>query len=226
MASDGRSLAPPTSLVFDLGGVVVRWEPEAFLAEVYPDPSVRDAVHRELVRHDDWHELDRGTLTPADAVRRTARRAGLPETTVARFLDHVPAALAPDPEALALLRDLRGAGHTLFCLSNMHHAFVEHFEREHDFLDLFAGRVISCRVGLVKPERAIFEHLVAEHELAPAATVFVDDDPTNVAVAQSVGLRALRFEGVERCRRDLERMGCGSSEAGGSATSSASPASP
>ena len=157
---------------FDLGGVVVRWAPEAFLADVYPDPGVRARVRDGLVHHDDWHALDRGTLTAEDAIDRAAARTGLSPGTVARFLDHVPDALAPIPETVALLEDLRRAGHALYYLSNMHHAFLERLEAR-PCMTLFAGGVFSCRVGTVKPEPAIYEQVLAAYGLDAQTAVFV-----------------------------------------------------
>lgn len=207
-------------VVFDLGGVVVRWAPDEFLADVYPDPAVRERVRTELVRHDDWRELDRGTLTADAALRRASARSGLSKETIARFLDHVPDALEPVPETVALLRDLKCAGHQLFCLSNMHHAFVERFEQEHDFLDLFDGVVVSCRVGLVKPEPAIYEHLLATHDLQGKDAVFVDDDRRNVQVGETLGMRGIHFVDAAQCRLELLRLGCSAT------SSSSSPPSP
>ena len=198
-------------VIFDLGGVVVRWDPEAFLVDVYPDPDVRAKVRSGLVMHADWHALDRGTLDPAEAVRRASERTGLPEDTVVRFLDHVPAALTTFPDTIDLMRDLRRAGHTLFCLSNMGHASIEHIERAHDFWDVFAGGVISCRIGAIKPEPAIYEHLIAAYGLDAPRAVFIDDAPHNVEGARRVGLQALLFEDAAQCRRDLAALGCATS---------------
>lgn len=196
------------NVIFDLGGVVVRWEPEAFLAEVYPESGVREKIRSGLVLHDDWHALDRGTLTAEAAVGRVSERTGLPADTVLRFLDYVPGAVTPIPETIELLRDLKRAGHTLYCLSNMGHATIDHLERQHDFWDAFDGGVISCRVRKLKPEPAIYEHLLAEYGLEAGAAVFLDDAPRNVEGARRVGLRAILFEDATQGRRELARLGC------------------
>ena len=78
------------NIVFDLGGVVVTWEPEAIIAQVFADPMVQALVHTEIFRHADWLALDRGTLPWQEAVKRGAHRTGLSEAEVATLLQQVP----------------------------------------------------------------------------------------------------------------------------------------
>ena len=173
-------------IIFDLGGVVVRWEPAALLAQ-FGDPATCNVLHAELIGHADWLELDRGTMAPEDAVARAARRTGLSEQTVRHFLHKVPASLVPFPNSWVAYK-LRDRGHSLYCLSNMHFASIEYLERTHDFWDVFSGKVISCRIGLCKPEAKIYAHLLDAYQLDAADMVFVDDVEVNLAAARPFGI--------------------------------------
>lgn len=195
-------------IIFDLGGVVVRWEPAALLAQIFGDPATCNVLHAEFIGHADWLELDRGTMAPEDAVARAARRTGLSEQTVRHFLQKVPASLVPIPETVGLLRKLRDRGHSLYCLSNMHFASIEYLERAHDFWDVFSGKVISCRIGLCKPETKIYAHLLDAYQLDAADTVFVDDVEVNLAAARPFGIRTIRFESSAQCAEELRLLGC------------------
>ncbi len=192
-----------TSVIFDLGGVVVRWQPEALLEALYPDRATRAQVRSGLLRHADWHELDRGTLTREAALAGAAKRTGLPEPTFARFLDAVPGGLAIVPDTVDLLHRVKRTGRRLYCLSNMHHAFIDHLEDAYDFWDVFDGVVISCRVQMVKPEPEIYRHLLSRYRLVPEETVFVDDAPENVEVARREGLQGVLFEDASQCANEL-----------------------
>jgi putative hydrolase of the HAD superfamily len=196
------------NVVFDLGGVVVAWRPDEIVARAFVDPHTRLIVEREIIRHPDWLELDRGSLSVDAAVRRAAARTGLSETEVREFIEGVPAALVADADVVALVRRLHGAGHRLFCLSNMPALSMEHLERVYDFWELFSGAVISSRVGHCKPEPAIYEHLIAAYQLDPTDMVFIDDVAANVAAAATFGIRTIRFETVEQCEAELRRLGC------------------
>jgi putative hydrolase of the HAD superfamily len=196
------------NVVFDLGGVLVAYDRAALVTRLYPDPVEQAAVRRELIDHEDWIALDRGTLSEAAAVARVAERAGLPATRIARLIDEVASAWRPVPGMDPLLRRLHANGHTLFCLSNMHPASAAFLERSFSFWDVFAGVVISCRVGLCKPEPAIYAHLLERFGLKAAETVFVDDLAENVAAAAAFGIHPVRFESPEQCARALETLGC------------------
>lgn len=195
------------NIVFDLGGVVVRWDPEAIIAGVFDDPADRAVVRREIFGHPDWLELDRGTLARDEAIVRGAQRSGLPEAEVERLLHHVPPSLVPIPGTVDLLHRLKARGHTLYCLSNMHFASIEYLERTHGFLDVFTGKVISCRLQLCKPEPGIYAHLLKTHGLDAASTLFIDDVEVNLKAAAQLGIRTLRFEDPAQCERELHALG-------------------
>ena len=196
------------NIIFDLGGVVVRWEPKALLARTFDDPAICRVVYSEFLGHPDWLELDRGTLAPADAVARAARRTGLRDHVIDNLLNNVPSSLVPIPETVDLLYRLRAQGHSLYCLSNMHVASIEFLERSHGFWAVFSGKVISCRVKLCKPEEKIYAHLLDTYQIDPADAVFVDDVEINLAAARQFGIRTIRFESAAQCAGELEALDC------------------
>ncbi len=196
------------NIVFDLGGVVVRWEPETLIAEVFDDLEVRRVVHSGFVGHPDWVELDRGTLTPEDAVVRASERTGLSCSELSHFLERVPSRLIPITDTVELLYRLKAQGHSLYCLSNMHFASIEYLERVYDFFEVFTGKVISCRLNLCKPEPKIYSHLLETYGLDAADTVFIDDVEVNLTTARYMGIQIIRFENPFQCTDELRAIGC------------------
>jgi FMN phosphatase YigB (HAD superfamily) len=102
------------NIVFDLGGVVFTWEPEAIITKVFADPEVQTRARFGLFGHEDWRELDRGTLFRHGAIERAAIRTGLPVSDIAELLRQVPPALVAIPETVDLLYRLKARGHRLF----------------------------------------------------------------------------------------------------------------
>ena len=195
------------NLVFDLGGVVVRWDPDAIIAGVFDDEKIKDKVKKGVFEDADWLELDRGTLGRDEAIARAAHRTGVPEGEIKRLLHAVPPSLVVFPETVELLRRLKAKGYPLYCLSNMHFASIEYLEQKHDFWDLFQGRVISCRLQLCKPEAGIYEHLLRTYGLEAKATIFIDDVQKNLDAAATLGIKTLKFENAAQCERELRGMG-------------------
>ena len=196
------------NIVFDLGGVVVTYDRQGLMAELYADPALHAAVHAGIEEHLNWADLDRGTLPEAEAVAHAALRAGVPAPEFARFMTRMAVSWTVIPETVELLHRLRANGHALFCLSNMHPESTEFLERTFDFWEVFSGRVISCRVGFCKPEPAIYRHLLEHYALPPHETVFIDDLPVNLEAAAAFGIRTIRFEHPEQCAAALRALGC------------------
>ena len=196
------------NIIFDLGRVVVRWDPDAIIADAFADPSVRAVVRAQLIDHPDWLALDRGALSQHDAIGRAAIRTGLPPEHIASFFRRVPHALVAIPETVALMYRLKTAGHRLYCLSNMQTASIDHLERVYTFWDVFEGVVVSCRIRLIKPEPAIYAYLLEKHGLRGGDTVFIDDTAVNLEAAARFGIRTIQFEDTAQCERRLVAMGC------------------
>jgi HAD superfamily hydrolase (TIGR01509 family) len=127
------------AVIFDLGGVVLDWRPL---------------------------DLDRGTLSHAQAVPRFAARTGRDEAEMARRLLAVRDSLQPIAGTVALMRELSEAGVPLYCLSNMHAELAAWLQRTHDFWPVFRGVVISADEKLIKPDPEIFRRLLQRHGLS------------------------------------------------------------
>jgi putative hydrolase of the HAD superfamily len=194
------------NLVFDLGGVVVRWDPEAIIAGVFKEEDIKARVRDGVFGHPDWLELDRGTLGREDAITRAAKRTGVAPAEIKRLLHAVPPSLVVFPETVDLLHRLKRRGHPLYCLSNMHFASIEYLENTHTFWDVFDGRVISCRLELCKPESGIYEHLLKTYGLRAEDTLFIDDVQKNLDAAAKLGIKTLRFENAAQCERELRAL--------------------
>jgi len=196
------------NIVFDLGGVVVTWDPQAIVAGLFAEPAVRSAVLTGIIGHADWVSLDRGTLSVEEAIERAVKRTGLSRAQVARFFTQLPHALVPVPEMIDLLYRLKRQSSRLFCLSNMHVAAIEELDRSYTFGEVFLGRVISCRVHLCKPEPAIYRHLLKEHDLDAGETIFIDDMEANLMPAARLGIRTIPFGHPRQCEKELHALGC------------------
>lgn len=189
-------------LVFDLGAVLIRWEPALLVQQHFPqhapDAQAGAELARQMFSHADWHGFDSGLHTAEDIVALSARRLGLPYEAVRALVMPLGEHLEPIPETVALLRQLRerrDAGGSpplrLFYLSNMPQPYARVLQRRHPFLQWFDGGIFSGDVQLAKPQPEIFELLAARHGLEPARTVFIDDGLVNVEAARALGWQAI-----------------------------------
>ncbi|WP_158604455.1 HAD family hydrolase [Nocardioides mangrovicus] len=108
-----------------------------------------------------------------------------------------------DPDMIDLLDELRADGVRLALLSNAPHWQADAFD-ELAWTSVFEQKFVSARLGLSKPDPAIFEHVLAELDVPAGDVTFVDDRQANVDGAASVGIRAIRFTGVADLRAALD----------------------
>lgn len=196
------------NVVFDLGGVVFNWQPDALVRRVFDDPKTQALVRKKIIDHPDWIELDRGTLSLDAAILRGASRMGMSPQAITSLFHEVPRSLKPIEATIDLVRAVSESGHRLYVLSNMHLASADFLEKRYDIWNLFDGIVFSSRIQKVKPESAIYEHLLAEHRLDPTESIFIDDVSENLEAASTFGIRTIQFIDPVQCRADLAKLNC------------------
>jgi putative hydrolase of the HAD superfamily len=200
-------------LVFDFGGVLFRWEPQAFLARLLPQHAATeaDAIALKEVFFQgyggDWGDFDRGTVEPDVLAERIAARTGLHPEETRRVIAGVPAELQPIADTVALLRRLHAQGRALYYLSNMPAPFAQHLEDSHDFIALFRHGLFSSRVQLCKPEPAIFEMAQRSFEAEPEQILFIGDYASNIVAARAAGWQAIHFTSPAQCEAELVERG-------------------
>ena len=118
------------NVIFDLGGVVLKWSPDDILEEFYADEASRAQTKREIFQHGDWLDLDRGTLLEPDAIVRFHRRTGRSRDEMSALMQAVKDSLQPVPQTVALLEELAGRDIPLYCLSNMPAATADYLRQK------------------------------------------------------------------------------------------------
>jgi putative hydrolase of the HAD superfamily len=201
------------AIVFDFGVVLFRWRPAWLLRQCLPQHAVDEASATHWAQQvfqsygGDWGDFDRGAVTVPELVARIARRTGLAMAEVQTVVDAVPDELHPLPDSESLVHRLAEAGAALYYLSNMPAPYADHLERTHPVLRRFADGVFSARVGLAKPEAAIFDLAARRFGRAPPELMLLDDHPPNVTAAIEAGWNALHFTSADRCEAQLRERG-------------------
>jgi putative hydrolase of the HAD superfamily len=188
----------PLNLVFDLGQVMIRWEPMALVQRFFPDRCGPDAQTQALAqmcfRSPAWSAFDAGLLDTDGVAEQLAQHILEPQPRVRAMVLDIAHALMPIADSVAVLQQLhdwrRTHAHTglrLHYLSNMPEPYADHLLQAHAFFACFDDGVFSGRVKLAKPDPAIYAHAEQVLGLVPAHTVFFDDHLPNVHAALERG---------------------------------------
>jgi 2-haloacid dehalogenase len=195
------------TVVFDLGGVLVDWDPRQLYLRLLPDEATVEAFLAE-VGFAEWNAQQDAGRPFADAVEELAGRhpdhGDLIRAYPVRFADSLRGEI---PGSVAILRELVDAGVATYALSNWSAETFPHALARFAFLAWFDGIVLSGAEGVSKPDARLFRILVDRYDLRPEATVFIDDSPANVAAAAALGFTSFRFSDAATLRDDLARLG-------------------
>ena len=194
------------AVVFDLGNVLVRWDPYG----PYEGRMDRDAVTAffEELGFGEFNRRQDAGRSWASARAEVGERAPhlLPALDI--YVDHFAASLLGPVDGMAeLVEELGAAGVRLLGLTNWSAETFHTAEPAAPAIGLLEDVLVSGREGVVKPDPRIFRLLADRYGLDPGRTVFVDDVPANVAAAADAGFDALLFTDAARLRADLASRG-------------------
>jgi 2-haloacid dehalogenase len=196
-----------TAVVFDLGGVLLDWNPRYLYRQLFADPGeMEDFLARICTQ--DWHRQHDLGVDITASCRRLAELHPAYQDAIMAWAERGEEMIAGQfDETVGVLSEVKAAGLPCYALSNMEpEMFTIRFAR-FPFMTWFDGCVISGLERVVKPDRRIFEILLDRYALTPETTVFVDDLQRNVEAARAVGINAVRYTGAERLRQDLRALG-------------------
>lgn len=195
------------AIVFDLGGVLIGWDPRLLYRKLFADEASVDRFLHEVDFYG-WNvEQDRGRSFDEGIAELSARFPHYAEFIRAydeRYPEALSGAIEPTVQVLSKLRQ---AGYPLYALSNWPAEKFEYARAQFDFLNWFETIVVSAHVKLVKPDPRIFELLLKRIGRQAPECLFIDDAEANVRAAQALGFQTIRFEAAPQLVVELRRFG-------------------
>lgn len=197
------------NILFDMGSVLVRFEPAEFIARLHLGPEDAEALRREVFRSADWVRLDRGVFTQQQMIDAAcARLPARLHPYVADLVLHWDADRPEVPGMYELVRELAENGYALYLLTN---ASIRHREYwpTFRFAPFFGDRImLSAAWHLMKPEYEFYEKAIELLGFDPNESVFIDDQPVNVEGAEGCGIPGIVFHNdVALLRQRLREKG-------------------
>ena len=194
------------TLVFDIGNVLVNWYPLDYIKTFVADEEEARELTKIVFEGPEFKKGDHGDYTRAQT--REALLARYPERAelIGRILEGCDEILVASPENTALLRELKAAGFSLYYLSNTNPSAFDYMTRTHEFFRYLDGGIASFKVGLLKPDPAIFKLFARTYGKDPGQCVFVDDTPVNTATAAACGFGTVTLRTIPSLREELMKF--------------------
>ena len=181
------------AVIFDIGNVLTRWQPEAFYDRVI-GADRRQALFAEVDLHAMNEIVDAGGLFRETIYGWADRHPGW-GAEIRMWYDRWIELASPRIEgSIALLRALRAKGVPVFSLTNFGSYSYEEARGKLDFLSEFDREYISGRMGVTKPDPRIYQMVEDDCGIAPGRLLFTDDKVENIAAAAARGWQVHPFE--------------------------------
>lgn len=196
----------PTA-VFDVGNVLVRWDPFRVYREMIPDEAKRNWFLQNVCTSA-WNlEQDRGrsweegiALLVASHPEWEAQIRAYDE----RWHEAVPGMIE---DSVAVLEELKARGEKVYGITNFSREKWAECLIRFPFLQSFDGVVVSAHERVIKPDPAIYQILFERYDLAPEDCIFIDDSAKNIETARSLGMQGIHFVEPIDLRAELARHG-------------------
>jgi HAD superfamily hydrolase (TIGR01509 family) len=191
-------------LLFDLGGVLIDFAGFAELPRLLRDPPSPAEMRQRWICSEAVRLFELGRIGPEEFADRFRSEWGL-EMSGQEFLRRFTEWARGLYPGAAHIRGRLAAAHSIACLSNSN---VLHTPLHRAAIGPYIERCFfSNELGLLKPDPAIFEHVIRALAVPPARIAFFDDTGVNVEAARRVGMSAYRVEGVAELERRLAQIG-------------------
>lgn len=193
-------------VLWDVGNVLLRWDVRELYRRVFDDPDEMERFLAEVWTPQHNLRCDGGEpfeVVIAEVVAQHPHYEHQVRAAHERWIETIP---GPVPGMAELLAELRTAGCTQIGVTNFS-AQTFPLVADRPELRLLDDVVVSGRLGVLKPDPAIYLHALELAGATPQQAVFVDDSLPNVEGARAVGLEALHFVDAQQVRADLARLG-------------------
>jgi 2-haloacid dehalogenase len=194
------------TVIFDLGNVLVQWNPTNLYDKIFSDKTERDHFLNYIATMD-WHSEQDAGRSPKEATELLVKEhPGWTKPIRAFYARWKEMFAGPIEGSVEILKELKEKGHKVYALSNWNAELFNDTVDDFPFLQWFDDKVISGEVKLKKPDAAIYKLAFERFKIKPQQAVFIDDADENIKTAKSLGLHAILFKNPAALRQELQTL--------------------
>ena len=179
------------NVVFDMGNVLVNYDPDLVTRQYTDDPELIREVHNVLFCSQEWLKLDAGLITEESALRSVLKRFRTEEDrslSAKCFWDWDKYNMHPAPGMAEIIQELKARGNGVYVLSNASIRLPKVYRRVMPAAELYDGVFFSAEYRCIKPQAMIYETFLKQFRLKAGDCFFIDDLPENIEGAEAAGM--------------------------------------
>ena len=199
--------ASPSAAVFDLGGVLIDWNPRHLYRKLFQHEADMEYFLANICTTE-WNlQQDAGRTFSEACAALKLEHSSKGEMIDAWFERFDEMMAGPIVDTVDILAELRERQVPIYALSNWSAETFPFAQRRFEFLQWFRAVFLSAEVRLVKPDPRIFQYFCERFGLIPEQIIYIDDLQHNVEAASRIGMQAIRFSDPASLREELVQLG-------------------
>jgi 2-haloacid dehalogenase len=191
------------TIVFDLGGVLLDWDPRHLYRKLFSDEKELEYFLTEICTPSWNAQMDASKPFQEAIDELIPCYPAYAEQIQAYFTRWKEMMGGAYPDVVDILRELKSQGWPLAALSNWSTETFPRVKEDYEFLEWFDPLILSGELGVAKPDPAIFQHLLQELEVKPQVCLFIDDSFENIREADRQGFDTIHFKSPALLREEL-----------------------
>ena len=193
------------SIIFDLGNVLVDWDPRHVFDEHYFDSEEKRKYFFNHICTSDWNEeQDAGRSIVTATLERISLFPDWEKPIRDYYGRWTEMLKAPIPGSVEILRQLKDSGkYRLYALTNWNAGLFDIALVRYDFLHWFDGRVVSGEEKIRKPFPEFYQLLLDRYKTTAKESLFIDDNLRNIKAAEALGISSIIFQNPEQLKQEL-----------------------
>ncbi|REE01604.1 HAD family hydrolase [Marinoscillum furvescens] len=195
------------TIVFDLGGVLIDWDPRNLYRQLFDDEKEMESFLKDIC-HLQWNaQMDAGRSFQEAVDELSDQYPHYREEIQAywhRWLEMIPGQI---DGTVALLNQIAQKDYQLLALTNWSAETLPLVMPDYPFFDHFEGIVVSGEEKLVKPDPKFYQVLLDRYQVKAEEALFIDDNADNIAAAAELGFPTIHFKNPEELAQRLQNLG-------------------
>jgi 2-haloacid dehalogenase len=198
---------PYNTIIFDLGAVLIDWNPLHLYGNYFESEEKRDYFFKNICTPD-WNEEQDAGRSIVDATQELVAKFPEWEQPIRDFYGRWTEMLGgPITESVAIFKELKETGrYKIYALTNWQASLFEIALVRYNFLHWFDGRVVSGEEKTRKPFAEFYQRLLNRYTVNPAEAVFIDDNLRNIEGAEALGIKSIHFKDPAQLKNALKEL--------------------
>lgn len=196
------------NIVFDLGGVLLKFNPQNFLNHLGYNEEESNILIQMIWASDTWYRGDRGDFSYEEVIDRICSDNPQYSDKIRYILENKDNSyiLSENVKMVEYLRELKDRGYKIYILSNVNLVDLKYISETFEFIKDADGGVYSTEIHYAKPEKECYEVLFKKYNIKENESVFIDDRQDNIDMANSLGINCILCDNFENVKNRVEKI--------------------